>query len=155
MKVKLLLRNEIRDKNILNTIQIKKKLKKWVIYTLTVENFVENVEISVLLIDNKKIKDYNKNFRGIDKITDVLSFPMGGHNIETGYFMLGDVVISVEKAVEQAKEYGHSIEREMAFLMIHSTLHLLGYDHLKDKDEKIMRKKQTEILNGLGLEVKI
>lgn len=115
-------------------------------------------EISLLLTDNDDIKELNHKYRAIDKATDVLSFPLvedwtafmtQAENDET--VLLGDIIISGEKAIEQAKEYRHSWERELAFLFVHGLLHLLGYDHLEKKDEEIMCKMQEEILAELGL----
>lgn len=132
------------------------------------ECFDKPYEISVLITDNYGIKDINKEHRNIDSETDVLSFPMlqfiGGYftkdnykpdycdlDPDTGEIVLGDIVISIEKAKEQAKIYGHSVEREVAYLTVHSVLHLLGHDHEKDEDKAIMRKKEEEILKRLGL----
>ena len=111
-------------------------------------------EVSVLLTNSAETHTLNLEFRGKDKTTDVLSFPLGEINPENGYFMLGDIVINAELAQERAQEYGHSTEREIAFLTIHSMLHLLGYEHENDKKgEKIMREKQTKILDEMGLHV--
>ena len=109
----------------------------------------------------------NLEFRGIDRATDVLSFPMtefpspadyaypdtddSSFDPETGELMLGNIVISKERAKEQAEEYGHSVEREFAFLIAHSMLHLLGYDHMEDEERLVMEKKQREVLEMLGI----
>ena len=125
-------------------------------------------EISILLTDDDEIKEINKQFREIDKPTDVLSFPsieymMAGDfsnleedtseyfNPETGELILGDIVISVDRAIMQAEEYGHSIAREIAFLTAHSMLHLMGYDHMHDDERKVMENKQEEVLNRLEI----
>ena len=114
------------------------------------------VTVSVVITDNDTIHATNKEFRGIDKATDVLSFPAHQYDtpsdfeglsdddfdIESDELVLGDIMISYEKAVEQAKEYGHSIKREIAFLTAHSVLHLLGYDHETDDERKEMEEKQ-------------
>lgn len=135
---------------------------------LKYEGFKYNYEISVVITDNTGIRSMNHQFRNIDRETDVLSFPMiefnkndlndqiyeisdDEINPETGNAMLGDIVISIEKAYEQAREYGHSFEREIAFLTVHSTLHLLGYDHMQIEDEQIMRKKEETILSSINL----
>lgn len=124
------------------------------------EGFEANAEVNVTLIDDEEIRVLNNEFRNIDKSTDVLSFPLGENgeydvNPENECLMLGDVVISVEHAVKQAEEFGHSIEREIAYLTVHSVLHLLGYDHVDEADEKrIMRKKEEEALKVLGLDIK-
>ena len=124
-------------------------------------------EINLLLTMNEEIHQMNLEFREIDRPTDVLSFPMVEYdepgefdfledafecfNPETGELMLGDIVISKEKVIEQAKEFGHSIEREYAFLIAHSMLHLTGYDHMEDEERMIMENKQREILENLQI----
>ena len=112
---------------------------------LTTEGFEDNAEVSVSFVSNNEIRLLNKNYRNKDRVTDVLSFPlMEENNVErnpeTGYVLLGDIVISLETAVKQASNYGHSLEREIGFLTVHSMLHLLGYDHeTSPLDERIMR----------------
>jgi len=101
-------------------------------------------EVSVTLVCDDEIRELNREYRGIDKSTDVLSFEMGGE-------LLGDIIISLPTAIRQAEEYNHSAEREIAFLTVHGLLHLLGYDHMNKKDEKVMLEKQEEILNKLGI----
>ena len=114
---------------------------------------------SMLIVDDEEIKEINKRFRDIDNSTDVLSFPLGVDGVydinpENDAAMLGDVVISIEHAVNQADLYGHGFEREVAFLTIHSVLHLLGYDHVNGGMEKtVMREKEEKILDSLGLSV--
>lgn len=121
------------------------------------ERFEGSAEISVRFVDNNEIHNLNKEFRNIDSSTDVLSFPLGENgeydiNIDTGAKMLGDIVISVETAFAQSKEYGHSFQREMAFLTVHSMLHLLGYDHVNGGLEAVrMREKEEYILAQIGL----
>ena len=109
--------------------------------------------ISVSLIDDKQIHDINKQYRNIDRPTDVISFAfMDNENIDLkkakGPFVLGDIYISIDHAKAQAKEYGHSENREFCFLFVHGLLHLLGYDHMKKEDEEVMFPLQEEILNG-------
>lgn len=123
---------------------------------LKYEGVSDNAEVSVTIVDNKEIHALNKKFRNIDRATDVLSFPLYDFETEslptdgsTAY--LGDIIISAERAKEQAEEYGHSFDREIGFLTAHSMLHLLGYDHMVEDEEKIMFAKQEEILNNLGL----
>lgn len=124
---------------------------------LTVEKFVGSAEISVTLVTNEEIKKLNMEYREKDIETDVLSFPLGENgsydvNEDTGAFMLGDIVISVEKAVEQAKNFGHTFNREMSFLTVHSMFHLLGYDHENGGLEAVtMREKEELVLEQLGL----
>ena len=124
-------------------------------------------QIELLLTTNDEIHNINKEFREIDRATDVLSFPMidfetpgdfdfleedeTSFDPETGELMLGNIVISKEKVIEQAEEYGHSLKREYAFLIAHSMLHLLGYDHMVDDERIVMENKQKEILNNLGI----
>lgn len=124
-------------------------------------------EINVILTDNAAIQEINREYRQIDAPTDVLSFPMVEYetaadfehledhaescfNMETGELMLGDIVISVDKVKEQAESFGHSQERELAFLVAHSVLHLCGYDHMEDDERVIMEQKQRDILTGKG-----
>lgn len=119
--------------------------------------FTRECELSVTFTDNGKIRILNRDYRGIDRPTDVLSFPMysfSDGDVPDGdeHVMLGDIVISVEKAREQAAEYGHSLRREIAFLAVHSVLHLLGYDHeTSEEDEKEMFALQEKIMNALGI----
>lgn len=143
-------------------------IKSCIEEVLDYEKFNKASEISVVITDNEGIRKINREYRNIDKETDVLSFPMLEYeegyykegkidvdfediNPETGNVVLGDIVISLEKAKSQAEEFGHSIQREIAFLTVHSMLHLLGYDHERDEDRVIMREKEEEILNRLGL----
>ncbi|MDO4617027.1 MAG: rRNA maturation RNase YbeY [Lachnospiraceae bacterium] len=125
-------------------------------------------EVSLTFVDNEEIHRLNKEFRQIDRPTDVLSFPMidfaapadyapleaedaEGFNPETGELMLGDIVISVERAKEQAAEYGHDLRREISFLIAHSMLHLLGYDHMEPEEAAVMEAKQEAALTALGI----
>jgi len=125
-------------------------------------------EVNVILTDNNEIHQINKEHRAVDSPTDVLSFPMVDYenpsdfegiedkaedyfNPDTGELMLGDIVISVEKVIEQAQQYGHSIKRELAFLVAHSMMHLFGYDHMVPAEAAIMEAKQNEVLNNLGI----
>lgn len=127
--------------------------------TLLEEKFSDSAEVDVTFVDDEQIKVYNNEFRNIDKSTDVLSFPLGvdgvyDTNPETSYKMLGDVVISLEHAIAQANLYGHTLEREVAYLTVHSILHLLGYDHVNGGIEQmIMREKEEKILEKLGLSI--
>ncbi len=126
--------------------------------TLDFEKFTNNVEVSITFVDNEEIRILNNKFRKIDKATDVLSFPLLDRfdNIDDSECVfLGDIVISVEKAIEQSKEYGHSERREITFLVIHSMLHLLGYDHMESNEEKVMIEKQKEIfkISNIGKEL--
>lgn len=124
---------------------------------LVEEKFEDSAEISVTFTDDENIRKLNKEFRGIDRSTDVLSFPLGENGIydinhDTGAKLLGDVVISIPHAVAQAEEYGHSLQREIGFLTVHSMLHLLGYDHINGGIEEMrMREKEETVLTHLGL----
>ena len=113
---------------------------------------LENAIFNVIIVDNNKIHELNKEYRGIDRVTDVISFALEDfHDIDLEIRMLGDIYISYEKAKEQADYYGHSYLRELSFLTIHGLLHLLGYDHIKKEDEEVMFKKQEVILNEFGI----
>ena len=124
---------------------------------LTFEEFSDPAEISVTLVNDEQIHELNKMHRNIDRSTDVLSFPLGENgvydkNLETGASLLGDIVISVETAVRQAEEYGHTLQREIGFLTVHSMHHLLGYDHVDGGIEAVhMREKEERVLTELGL----
>lgn len=143
---------EIRD---LVRLSVKKSLEYM--------DFPTKSEISVLFVDDDEIRDLNRLHRGIDRATDVLSFPLfeydeDGEIIEedldfspNGEMVLGDIVISLQRAWAQAQEYGHSFEREIGFLTVHSMLHLFGFDHMTPKDEEEMFGYQTEILEEMGL----
>ena len=121
--------------------------------TLVSEEFDRPAEVSVTIVDNEAIHAINLEHRGIDRPTDVLSFPMFDEDFDDGEdCVLGDIVISLEKAKEQAESYGHSMEREIAFLTVHSVLHLLGYDHEEGKaEESEMFEKQEAVLVKMGL----
>jgi len=120
-------------------------------FTLKKEN-LENVEFNIIFVDSKTIHDINKTYRKVDRVTDVISFALEDNKtIELDHRLLGDIYICIEKADEQAKEFGHSFLRELSFLTIHGLLHLLGYDHMEKKDEEIMFKKQEDILNEFGI----
>lgn len=135
-------------------------INKCIIAVIKHEKFREDVELSVSIVDDLEIRQINKDFRGIDKETDVLSFPLLEYDENGEYsacknadenILLGDIIVSYDKSVSQAKEYGHSLERELGFLIVHSMLHLLGYDHEFEEDEKEMFEIQDVILNEIGL----
>ncbi|MCL2512837.1 MAG: rRNA maturation RNase YbeY [Oscillospiraceae bacterium] len=125
--------------------------------TLKLEKFQGSAEVSVRFVDNDSIRKINKEFRNIDGPTDVLSFPMGESgnydiNPESGAYLIGDVVISMEQAAEQAKRFDHSLQREVAYLTAHSILHILGYDHENGGLQSVrMREKEETVLTQLGL----
>ena len=133
-----------------------KLIEKVISEALRYEGVNDNTEVSVTIVDNEEIRKINNKFRNIDRATDVLSFPLIDFDNESlpddgSKIYLWDIIISIERAKEQAKEYGHSIDREIGFLTAHSMLHLLGYDHMVPEEEKEMFAKQEEILNNLGL----
>lgn len=157
MKLKIYYANE--QKIVKIPLSLRSLINRVVKATLENENFKKDAEVSVSFVDNETIHKLNLEYRGKDKPTDVLSFPMtdgdeenGDIDLSTGAVMLGDIIISAEKAMEQANEYGHGIEREICFLAVHSTLHLLGYDHeTSEDDEKYMNQTQESILQKIGL----
>jgi len=136
---------------------IEQLIEKCTRAALAEEEINEDAQVSVTLVDNEAIREINREHRDIDRATDVLSFPLGDEDSfdtdpETGAILLGDIVISLERAAEQAKEYGHSFYREVAFLITHSLFHLLGYDHVdSEEDEKLMFGKQDKVLEALGI----
>ena len=129
--------------------------------TLEYEGYANDAQVSVTFTHNEGIRVLNSQYRDIDRPTDVLSFPLIDFDAleecptDDPEMCLGDIVISLERAREQAEEYGHSFERETAFLCVHSMLHLLGYDHVDGGEEEAeMRRRQSEILENMGLSVK-
>ena len=122
-------------------------------YTLKYEK-VENAEFNIIIIDNQRIKEINKEYRGIDKETDVISFALMDNdscNTDDGILRLGDIYISIDKVKSQAKEYNHSEDREISFLAVHGLLHLLGYNHEEDEEKKVMRSLEEKILNECSI----
>lgn len=154
-KVKVIITNEQ------NTVKIPKGIRLLIrrccTAVLVMEGFTTDAEVSVTLVDNERIRELNSQYRNIDKETDVLSFPLGVDgeydvNLDTGDAQLGDIVLSIPKALEQAEDYGHSLEREIGYLTVHSMLHLLGYDHENGGLELVrMREKEEKALTELGL----
>lgn len=143
--------------------KIESIIEKTIKMCMKSEQLDKNYDVSVLIVDDEEIRSINKEHRNIDKSTDVLSFPMadfkdgqlisdeGDYDLEMDELILGDIIISAETAKRQAETYGHSFEREMAFLTAHSCFHLLGYDHMEEDEEKVMFKKQEDILKEIGL----
>ncbi|MEA4827876.1 rRNA maturation RNase YbeY [Clostridium sp. JNZ J1-5] len=156
-----------------NKIEVKDEIidnvDKIINHALKEEMVNIETQVSVIFIDNHQIKEINKEQRNIDKVTDVLSFPMlyypegkvykevyldykfGAEDIDDGELVLGDIVLSLEKALEQSEEYGHSFMREVCYLTVHSILHLLGYDHMNEEDKSRMRKREEEILEKFNV----
>lgn len=143
-------------------------IRKVINYSLDFIQCPYETEVNVVITDNNGIHQVNKEYRNIDRPTDVLSFPMieyeeagnfdiideeneDGFNPETGELVLGDIMISIEKVKEQALDYGHSELREMAFLTAHSMLHLFGYDHMEEEERKVMEEAQRSIMDGLKI----
>jgi probable rRNA maturation factor len=129
------------------------KLNDIIIECLHYEGYDDDYDVSLSFVDNKEIRELNREFRGIDKETDVLSFPLldDEFDVELGEVSLGDIVVSLEKALDQSIEYNHSIEREVCFLVCHSMFHLLGYDHDTEENTKEMRHKEEHILGKLNI----
>ena len=139
--------NESKEK-IENLSELKKLIKYAIKYMK-----LDEVEFNVIFVDNAKIRELNKTYRNIDRETDVITFRLADYEnvVFDNVTILGDIYISIDKAKTQSIEYGHSYLRELAFLMIHGFLHLLGYDHMNEEDEKVMFKLQEEILDGYGI----
>ena len=114
---------------------------------------IENVMFNIIIVDNETIHSINKEYRGVDRPTDVISFALEDDTsfVQTEYRILGDIYISIDKAKEQADAYGHSLKREISFLTVHGLLHLLGYDHMTEEEEKEMFGLQELILDGYGI----
>ena len=154
-KIKVIISN--RQKQIKLPTGIRMIIRRACATVLQDEGFLDSAEVSVTLVDNKDIHAINLEHRNINAPTDVLSFPLGENGVydenpETKAKMLGDIVISVERAFAQSEEYGHSFQREIAFLTVHSMLHLLGYDHINGGIEaEIMREKEEAVLLQMGL----
>ena len=138
------------------TTSLRALVKRAVNETLKFEEMERIAEVSVTFVNKDEIQILNRDYRNNDKVTDVLSFPTLDDEAEIVPFdneaiALGDVIICAEKCLEQAEEYGHSLEREVAYLTIHSVLHLLGYDHMNEEEEKEMTEKQDEIIKRVRL----
>lgn len=133
---------------------IRERAEKTIEEVLRVESFNENAEVSLSIVDMETIHRLNKEYRDVDRPTDVLSFPMDeeGYDMEGNpIFLLGDIVICLDVAENQAKDFGHSLERELMYLICHSTLHLLGYDHIEEDDKLEMRAREKEVMKNLGV----
>ncbi len=154
-KLKVMIRNN--QKKIKLPSGLRLLVRKCCQAVLVTESFGHDAEVSVSFVDNAEIHRLNKLYRDVDKPTDVLSFPLGENGVydvnnETGAYLLGDVVISMETAVKQARIYNHSLEREVGFLTVHSMLHLLGYDHETTPLEAAkMHEKEELVLERLGI----
>lgn len=151
------------------TEELKNTIESVIGHSLKEEKVEVSCEVSIIFIDNEEIRDINRENRNIDRVTDVLSFPMLNYpkgkvfketysnyefessDLDDGNLVLGDIALSLEKAKEQSLEFGHSFLREAAYLTVHSVLHLLGYDHMEEEEKEIMRKREEEILNKFSL----
>ena len=166
MKHRIVIRCEGRS---LRDFALKQQISKCITAALAHQGVNTPCEINVLVTDDEGIRAINNAYRKIDKATDVLSFPMIDYEApadfafledspvedyfdpDTGELLLGDIVISVEKVMEQAEKYGHSVKRELAFLVAHSMLHLFGYDHMEPDEAEVMEDKQNQILLNIGI----
>lgn len=126
-------------------------IEKAIKEVLLVEGKPLDYEISLSFVDNEEIRELNSLYRQVNRETDVLSFPMEEGDMIFCGNMLGDIIISAEKALEQADEYGHSLLREMVYLAVHSMFHLLGYDHMTDEEKELMRSKEKEVMRNLQI----
>ena len=160
----IIFENETEEELEFNPLELAEKV---VDKALDMEGFPYEAQVSITLVDEESIKMINKETRDIDKVTDVLSFPMlsienpadfskieeddGNFDYESGEALLGDIVVCVQKMRSQAQEFGHGELREYSFLIAHSVLHLLGYDHMTEEEEKVMFSRQEEILSALGI----
>jgi len=158
-----------RQNKIEVTDELQRTIKDVIQYALKEEKLFIDSEVSVIFIDNQEIKEINSKYRGIDEITDVLSFPMLEYpenkvfkDVYVNYefdqsdlneerLVLGDVALSLEKSFQQCEEFNHSFLRECAYLTVHSILHLLGYDHMDELEKNIMRKREEEILSNFKI----
>ena len=140
---------QTKIKGVIN--ETKKTVKEVVSAVLESEHENDGATVSVTFVDNERIRELNREFRNIDRATDVLSFPADEPVVEGKGRFLGDIALSLERAKTQSEEYGHSFKREVAFLTAHSVLHLLGYDHMTPDEEKEMFAKQEKVLNDMGI----
>lgn len=154
-KVKVVISNEQNEIRIPTGVRL--LVRRCCTAVLVREEFEGAAEVSVTFVDDDTIHQLNKQYRNIDRATDVLSFPLGENGVydinnDTGAKLLGDIVISIPHAVDQADRYGHTLQREIGFLTVHSMLHLLGYDHVNGGMESVrMREKEETVLTKLGL----
>ena len=154
-KIKVIITNDQKEIKIPTGVRM--LIRRCCNAVLVNENFEGSAEISVRFVDDEIIHELNREYRHVDRSTDVLSFPLGENGVydinhDTGAKILGDIVISMQHAVMQADLYGHSLQREIAFLTVHSMLHLLGYDHEAEGLERVrMREKEEAVLTQLGI----
>ncbi len=132
------------------TEELNQLIESIILESLKAGEWSKNVEVSISFVDDKEIKLLNKEYRGIDQSTDVLSFPMD-EEILVPLPLLGDIIISTETAKAQATEFGHNLNREISYLVAHSMFHLMGYDHIDEEDKEIMRLKEKQVMKNLGI----
>ncbi len=149
-KIKVIINNNQKEVKIPTGLRM--TVRRACIAVLRLEEFDKSAQVSVTLVTNEQIRELNAKYRKIDEPTDVLSFPTGNSEIDpaTGAVLLGDIVISVEKAVEQAEKHGNTMQQEISFLAAHSMLHLLGYDHADVAGKVKMKEKEQIIMSQLG-----
>ena len=142
--------------------RLKESAERVVEETLRTDGLTRKINVGVALVDDAEIRQINRQFREVDRATDVLSFPITDYDIgaathvgdvdpATGELLLGDIVVSVERAQAQAQEYGHSFEREFSYLVAHGMLHLIGYDHEREEDKRVMRRMEEMVMEAVGL----
>ena len=154
-KIKVIIENKQKTVRIPTGVRL--LIRRCCHATLELEGFEGSAEVNVSIVDDDMIRQINNEHRHIDSVTDVLSFPLGENGVydvnpENGAKMLGDIVISIQRAQEQAEQFGHSFQREIGYLTVHSMLHLLGYDHEREEeDRRLMRNLEEEIMQELGL----
>ena len=132
-------------------LALRRRIRKAARAVLEEEGIQGRCELSVLLTDDEGIHALNREFRNVDRPTDVLSFPMGEEDPATGRLLLGDMVLNVDRAKAQGEEFGHGAGHELSYLTVHSVLHLLGYDHMEPQEASIMEQKQEAVLQSLGI----
>lgn len=140
-------------------VQVEEEIKELetvekVLYSAIEKEKLENVSFNLIIVDNDYIHELNKNYRNIDRETDVITFALEDEDtlvMPSDERILGDIYISIDRAKSQAEDFGHSLLRELSFLAVHGFYHLLGYDHMTEEDEKVMFKKQEEVLDAYGI----
>lgn len=154
-KIKVVIENKQKTVKIPTGIRL--LMRRCCHAVLEMENFEGSAQVDISIVDNEQIQVINREHRKIDAVTDVLSFPLGENGVydinpETGAKQLGDIVISIERAQSQAQQYGHSLQREVGYLTVHSMLHLLGYDHVQGGLDAVrMREKEEAVMTSVGL----
>lgn len=142
---------DIRTDDFDLTEEDEKELERAVVCSLKTAGYGTDYEVSFSIVDRDEIRSLNKEYRGKDAVTDVLSFPLYESGAIPAFGLLGDVIICLDRAREQAEDFGHSEKREIVYLTVHSILHLLGYDHMDDEERKEMRSLEKEVMKELGI----